>query len=298
MQYSAELLPEHKIDKCRWNTCVEAAAQQNIFMYSWALDALCDNWSGIVFNDYEAVMPVPWRKKAVLKYVYQVPFLPRISLMRTVARFEENGQVAGLLKKNFNFVHSDFDSLMFPPKWLLKQRVNYVLPLASSYDAIFRSRYTASCRKNIHKAVSRNCALAKKNNLTEVIALYDSAYGALQTTHSKRDYSAAETFAKAALERNMATLYSVENSVNAETLFASVILHEKQRLYYWLGAPSAAGRNARATYFFIDRLIYENAGKECTLDFEGSDIPSVASFYRQFGPDEERYFEVKKISLL
>ena len=43
-----------------------------IYGFSWYLDAICDDWDGLVMNDYEAVFPLPKRKKGGVPYVYQL----------------------------------------------------------------------------------------------------------------------------------------------------------------------------------------------------------------------------------
>jgi hypothetical protein len=39
----------------------------------------------------------------------------------------------------------------------------------------------------------------------------------------------------------------------------------------------------------IDYVAQKHAGEHLFLDFEGSEIPEVAAFYRKFGPIEEKY---------
>ena len=57
-----------------WNNRIDSSANGLIYAYSFYLDCLCDHWDALVLNDYEAVMPLPWRKKAGIYYIYQ-PFL-------------------------------------------------------------------------------------------------------------------------------------------------------------------------------------------------------------------------------
>ncbi len=74
-----------------------------------------------------------------------------------------------------------------------------------------------------------------------------------------------------------------------ELLSASFWGVDGKRVYYLLGAPTDKGKKIGATYFLINHLVELYAGSNLLLDFEGSDISSVASFYRQFSPDEKKY---------
>jgi hypothetical protein len=55
------------------------------------------------------------------------------------------------------------------------------------------------------------------------------------------------------------------------------------------GAPTAEGRKRGVMHAIIDYVAQKHAGEHLFLDFEGSEIPEVAAFYRKFGPIEEKY---------
>ena len=64
-------LKRNEIDVEKYNTCIKNAVQSNIYAFSWYLDIVTDNWAVLVLNDYEAVMPLPWKQKYFIKYVTQ-----------------------------------------------------------------------------------------------------------------------------------------------------------------------------------------------------------------------------------
>ena len=63
-------LKRKDIDIVKYNTCIEASINTRIYAYSWYLDIVATNWDILVLNDYEAVMPLPWRQKYFIKYMY------------------------------------------------------------------------------------------------------------------------------------------------------------------------------------------------------------------------------------
>ena len=65
-----QLIERENINIEKYDTCVEKSEQSRVFAYSWYLDIVSDNWCVLVFQDYEAVMPLPFRKKYGIKYVY------------------------------------------------------------------------------------------------------------------------------------------------------------------------------------------------------------------------------------
>ena len=73
-QFNIQYLIHHKIDKQKWDNCINTADNGLIYAYSFYLDAMSKHWDALVLNDYEAVMPVTWNKKYGISYLYQ-PFL-------------------------------------------------------------------------------------------------------------------------------------------------------------------------------------------------------------------------------
>ena len=62
------------IDQQLWDKCIDEAPNGLVYGYSAYLDCMADQWDGLVLNNYEAVMPLPYRKKFGIAYLYQ-PFL-------------------------------------------------------------------------------------------------------------------------------------------------------------------------------------------------------------------------------
>jgi len=64
----------------KYNDCIENSIQSRIYAFSWYLDIVADNWDVLVLNDYEAVMPVPFRRKFRINYVYPPFWLLELGL--------------------------------------------------------------------------------------------------------------------------------------------------------------------------------------------------------------------------
>src|SRR5436190_22577275 len=62
------------IEKTKWDRCMDNAVNGLVYGYSFYLDAMADNWDALVMGDYEAVMPLTWKKKYGIHYLCQ-PFL-------------------------------------------------------------------------------------------------------------------------------------------------------------------------------------------------------------------------------
>ena len=65
-----QYLKRNQLDIIKYDNCIELSLNSRIYVFSWYLDIVSDNWDVLVLNDYEAVMPLPWRQKYFIKYVY------------------------------------------------------------------------------------------------------------------------------------------------------------------------------------------------------------------------------------
>src|SRR5687768_17286505 len=80
MPEKIQYLEQKEIDKQKWDRCIDNAADGLIYGYSFYLDSMADDWCGLVLNDYEAVMPLPFRKKFGMRYVYQPAFIAQLGV--------------------------------------------------------------------------------------------------------------------------------------------------------------------------------------------------------------------------
>ena len=69
-------LTENEIDFKKYDQCIANALNSRIYAYSWYLDIVADkNWDVLVLNDYEAVMPMPKRKRYFINYIFYTKWL-------------------------------------------------------------------------------------------------------------------------------------------------------------------------------------------------------------------------------
>ncbi len=284
-------LPNKQIDKAKWDRCIDNAGNGLIYAYSFYLDNMAKDWDALVLNDYEAVMPLTWNKKYGIHYLYQ-PFL--------TAQLGVFGNLisAELLENFFKAIPVKFKYLdislnqnnIFPLKnFVLYQRSNYVLDLNKPYDQLY-SNYRENIQRNIKKALQSGCTIQKGFDIIKVIGL------ALQQmkTHSKESADNVGRFRnlyQLLAPQKKAVTYGI--SLEDELLASAVFFFSHNRAYYILVGNHPDGKTIGASHALINAFIKDHAGKKILLDFEGSDIPSLALFYSSFGAVEEKYSGLK-----
>lgn len=275
----------HEIDVQKWDNCITQAPNGSIYPYSFYLDHMADNWDAIVLNDYEAVMPLTWRKKFSIHYLYQPGFTAQLGLFGTHMSGE-------LLKRFLTAIPSKFKlweislnhgNLYQLKEFNLVERMNYVLPMDQPYQVLY-DNYKANIKRNIKKSVQYGCTVQTGidiNAIIELAKLQPNAAPGNELQKFEKLYSWLK-------ERSMAKAYGIFSNKN-ELLASCVFTFSHNRAYYILVGNHPNGRTLGASHALIDAFLKDHADQNLLLDFEGSDVRNLAFFYSSFGAAEEKY---------
>ncbi len=283
--HNIRILPAKKIDRDKWDACVHSDHSATIYSTTRCLDTFCETWVGLLVDDYKAVMAIPVKKKLLFEMVYMPPFIQRLGLAGNYN--SEMIASAGSHLQQFSRIlqyASPHENLL--PQAGIVRRTNYIIP-AAPYKEI-ANNYTGSCKKNLRQSVTRGCVFADEVSFSEVLDCYIAAYGS-KTGYTNLHFQLLRNFYEKLKSSGSAFTAGVKDPSGA-LVYAGLLLQDKHRIYYLLGAPTTEGRQMRATYFFVDTMIRRAADSGRIFDFEGSDIPDVARFYLSFSPTPEYYF--------
>ena len=98
-------LKRNQLDDNKYNSCIKQSKNSRIYAFSWYLDCVADNWDALVLNDYEAVMPLPWRQKYVIKYIYPPAWTQQLGVFSPNENFTPVQDV--LLTESYFFMFPD-----------------------------------------------------------------------------------------------------------------------------------------------------------------------------------------------
>jgi len=138
-QNNIQYLTNKEIDKTLWNACIDKASNGLIYAYSFYLDAMVDNWDALILGNYEAVMPLPWRKKWGFYYLYQPAFVAQLGLFGNNLSSELLTAFLNAIPKKFGYWDFTLNhrNVFAVTGFSLHQRSNFVLDLNKSYEVIF-----------------------------------------------------------------------------------------------------------------------------------------------------------------
>jgi hypothetical protein len=287
---AVQFFNRREINEVNWNKAIDTADNGLVYAYSFYLDALCSNWDALVLNDYEAVMPLPWRKKYGISYIYSPAFTAQLGLFG-------NNITAALLKDFLKAIPEKFKFWDFPlnhknlfalEDFPLYQRSNFILDLQKPYSQLYAA-YRENIRRNIKKAVNYGCYPVKDIDIKLVVEL--ARQQSEQSNTSEEDLSRFEKLFHFLKAEKMAITYGVCTARN-DLIASCAFTFSHHRAYYILVGNHPNGRTLGASHQLIDVFIKDHANQKLLLDFEGSDLRNLAFFYNSFGAVHENYASI------
>lgn len=279
---------QHKdLDKVRWDQCISDSPNGLIYAYSFYLDCMANPWDALVMDDYVAVMPLTWKKKFGFRYLCQ-PFLSgQLGIFGKNLSAECCSDFIRAIPASVRLVEIPLNAHnpVSTEKGLVIRRNNYVLNLNRPYRELY-GNYQDNTKRNCKKALQAGCRVQTGFDVERVIEL------ALAQMKGRDKESAGNAgrfrrLYRFLLEKKMAVTYGIYRE---ESLLAScVFFFSHNRAYYILVGNHPRSRLTGASHALIDAFIHDHAGRNMVLDFEGSDIPGLASFYSGFGAINEPY---------
>lgn len=269
-----------------WDACIARSSRPLVYAGSTYLNAICSQgWDALVYGNYEAVFPLPVKRKWGISVVYQPFFCQQLGLFAPPGFPLGYTDFLNAIPRKFFRVNLQLNPGFALPKNTVL-RTNLLLNLNRPYPEI-NAGYNADARKNLRKCADAGIRVEACADFAEAIHLYSAVWGSLNPVLKQFHYKAFENACNALQMRSEAIC--LRACLGNEVMAYAIFLRSPQYLHYVCAAPTPAGRKLGVMHAIIDHVTQTYAGQALHLDFEGSEIPDVAAFYRKFGPIEERY---------
>lgn len=281
------------IDYQKWDQCIQDSDNSRVYAYSWYLDIVCPDWAGLIWGDYEYVMPLPFHKKFGISYLSQPVYAQQLGIFPV--------PTANVLKVMFDFLITRFDYIRLSLNSMnitdnagfsIEERRNYILPLNVPYETI-TGKYNQNTKRNIRKS-KPSISIIKTLAVADYMNLKRNFPGVEDDKEFQRSIN---IIISTSLRRQQGIIYSAYSSEN-ELCAAAYFLFDSKRVSYLNAVSSNIGKEFCAGHAIVDQFIQDNAEKNILLDFEGSQNPGVARFYEGFGAECEHYQHLYRNTLI
>ncbi len=257
---------------------------------------MANNWVALVLDDYDAVMPLPWKKKWNIKYLYQPAFTQQLGIFSikplTASQVKIFIEIAA---QHFKFAEITLNHLNATEPtgtiFQVTQRDNYTLNLNKPYEEL-HDNYLPAFTKSLRRIRKFEMLYVSSVNYQKTVELYRHLYGNRFRFSDGNIYRHFENICKKLFGENALVIRHARSTGN-KLLASAVLLKDENRLYNIISCITTEGKKLEANYFLYDSIIKEFANTPLLLDFEGSDIEGVATFYKKFNPEHEPYPFIK-----
>ncbi|MEQ6124568.1 GNAT family N-acetyltransferase [Pseudotenacibaculum sp. MALMAid0570] len=271
------------LDDKKYDACIEESHQSLLYAYSWYLDTAVENWGVFILNDYEAVMPVPFRQKYLIKYVYPPLWILQLGIFSRIKKIHEDDFICEL-KNKFNYV----ESRMNYGNSVANQPLKYFqkLDLNKNHTSV-RELYQKDRRKDLNKAQKNELTAKWTNNEEVLIELFKNNVGKRIPTIKERDYLSLKALIKLSIKKDVGELLNVYDK---DQLVASAFfLKHKGEVTILCSSTDFSNRKNGANTFLIDKAIEKYCKEFTTFNFGGSSMSSVAKYFFSFGATQVEY---------
>ncbi|MBU3714454.1 MAG: hypothetical protein FGM46_05840 [Ferruginibacter sp.] len=286
-------LSHKNIDKEKWDSCIHRSQNGLIYAEYDYLENMANHWDALVLNDFEAVMPLTWRKKLGIKYLYQPSFFQQGGIFSTIKITPSITNLfieAAVQKFKFAEITLNYNNPLHPKQkpYVFTQRNNYVLDLKQEYNNIYK-KYKPDVKESLRRLKKFNLQYIESYDYLETITLYKKLYQKRLPSFSEKDYDQFQKLCSIYFKQNRIIIRKVIHKESREVLAVALLLKDSKRLYNIVSCILNQGKKMLANYFLYDCIIQEFSGEDMLFDFEGSDNKGIAYFYEKFTQTNQSY---------
>jgi len=286
----------HFIDKPKYDHCIKLDEHGLTYGFSWYLDTVCESWDALVLNDYDAVWPLPVRRKFGVKYFFRPFAVQQLGIFSKIVL--EDHQYT-------DFVRAMTEACQFADIYLNENQLvaiadtpgmqtqinrNYLLDINTSYRQIYHG-YNTNTRRAIKKSNEQDLQIFEHDSPDVLMDLFRHNKGA-ELKLSEAFYRSFKKLMFQALHRGVGKLWTVYGAGN-RICAGAFFLESKSRSTLLFTGLDEVGKSSRAMFFLLNEYIILHSEKGKLLDFEGSNDAGVARFYQGFGAREFNYQQLK-----
>jgi len=283
-------LTNDEIDKKKWDDCIKESFNGLVYACSWYLDIAAEGWEALVENDYESVFPLTGNKKAGIYYLFQPPFTQQLGVFsRGVLSGKVVESFLNSIPAKFKFAEINLNSYnkVTSGKYVIKPWLTHLLDLIHSHESIVK-KYSTNLKRNLKKAEKAGVTVMKNIKPDEIITLFREDRGKRIGNLKDDEYNKLRRLSYVGIYKGLVQTYGAF-SVSNNLIAGAIFIRYKERAIFLFSGNSDEGKQAAAMPVIIDSFIKENSRKNLTLDFEGSNDPNLARFYKSFGSKEVTY---------
>ena len=284
-------LEHHEIDRERWDNCISNTPGAKPYGYSWYLDIMAPGWEALAENDYYSVFPLTGFKKYGINYISTPAFIQRLGVFSPdIGKSEMINDFLKKVPDHFRLIDLNVGQGGKNESFRVTVRTNFELDLSPSYDQLWNN-FSHHCKRNIDTSARQSHELIRDIEPSELIGLFRQNSGREIRELKDLHYNRLNHLMNYCIRNSLGRITGVKDA-GKKLIFGIFIVETDENKIMLLFFNTPESREKRIGYYAVDELIKESAGSQMILDFEGSSIPSIASFMASFGSKNIPFYRV------
>tara|TARA_B100000579_G_scaffold434752_1_gene456338 strand:+ start:3494 stop:4402 length:909 start_codon:yes stop_codon:yes gene_type:complete len=297
-------LNNNEINRLKWDSCLEASINRTVYACSWYLDIVSKNWGALVYGDYELIFPIIWKNFLCFKKVYHPLFCQQLGPFSSSEKLLNNQQILlDLLNilderyRQFYFSINSYSCVSFKNiihdnklSINLLDRVNLELDLSFNYQQLHLN-YNTNTKRNLKMGANYDFVIRELKELDVFMRLYKKNIG-IKSNLKFSEYKTIESLITYSIQKkigNLVGLYDSLGNLLASAFFLSYF--DRNILLFNFSNKSV---KVNTMTILIDQYIFDHSSQNIILDFEGSNMLNLKTFYKGFGAVENNYMYMIK----
>ena len=278
------------IDFVKWDGCVRSSLSYSMYGLSWFLNAAHQGWNAVVLNDYEAVLVIPTSRKFCINYALNPLFIRDCGIYSN--RNLSDDEIVSMIEKiPYNYLKCELYIQQLPQKYRSAVRNYQCISLNNSFENL-KNEWNENTLRNIKKAHRNGVEIIVDQDIDAVYQLFVSQKLSEIENIKKNDAVILQHIMQSALKNT--DTFVVKAMSGHQILASALFMVDDQCVLFFKGASTPLGKSSGAMHLIMAKMIEKYANSHRILDFGGSNLSSVAQFYKGFGGKDITYYSWKK----
>jgi hypothetical protein len=290
-------LKNKDINTVKWDNCINKSYNGNIYAFSWYLDIICEDWEGIIEDDYKTIMPVLPSRKFGFPFTFVSPLARQLGVYST--NILDKSKVSEFVKtlsktyKMFNINLNKYNQID-PELFFQTSKNTYEFDIIGNYKVI-SSYFTKETLKKIEEALKNKISVSKGLVPNELIN-FSQRRDVITTNLTLNELSQLRRIISFILRHGLGEILAAYDQYN-ELMATLFFLKSNRKINILHSAVTKEGVKSSAMYLLVDEYLRKNNQKQLTLNFENLEIPIKEEFFKGFGAKANSYLNVRNKKL-
>ena len=104
MHSNWQYLQRGQVNASKWDECISTAENGRVYALAEYLDHTSEHWDALIYGDYEMVIPLPWKQKYGIRYVYAPPFIQHLGVFGNSTNTELIAEGIKIVSRRFRWI--------------------------------------------------------------------------------------------------------------------------------------------------------------------------------------------------